>query len=356
VTVPPALISEILAEQTGIRRRIKQEKERPILHMDPVPADQPTTSLTSSRSPMQKVFYGPNGLRAGWRFLLFVLLFTIWNLVTRQVATRLPALQRIVEDAMHGIVTPKFVLAFESIGIIGLFLATLIMARIERKSFWSYGLSLSGALGSRFWQGVLWGLTLVSLEILGIFALHGFSFGGLALSGLALVKYAIVWAFGFFLVGIVEEFLFRGYAQFTLSQGIGFWPAAFFLSAVFGVLHLGNTGESWVGALSVMLFGLFACFTLRRTGTLWFAIGLHAAGDYAETFIYSVPDSGGMATGHLLNSSFHGPRWLTGGTIGPEGSVLDFAAFLLSFVIFAWLFPGSQNREPFGHAPKVAAP
>jgi len=320
--------------------------------MDPVAADQPTTSVTPSRSPMQKVFYGPNGLRAGWRFLLFVLLFSIWNLATRQVATRLPALQRIVEDAMHGIVTPEFELTFETVGIIGLFLATFIMARIERRSFWSYGLSLSGAFGKRFWQGVLWGLALVSLEILGIFALHGFSFGGLALSGLALVKYGIVWAFGFLLVGILEEFTFRGYAQLTLADGIGFWPAAFFLSAVFGAFHLGNTGESWVGALSVMLFGLFACFTLRRTGSLWFAIGLHAAGDYAETFIYSVPDSGATAPGHLLNSSFHGPRWLTGGTIGPEGSVLDFAAFLLSFVIFACLFPASKTERP---VPKDAA-
>ena len=67
-------------------------------------------------------------------------------------------------------------------------------------------------------------------------------------------------------------------------------------------------GEGWVGALSVMLFGIFAAFTLQRTGSLWFAIGFHAATDYAETFIYSVPDSGMLASSHLLNSSL-ADRW-----------------------------------------------
>lgn len=320
--------------------------------MDSLPVDQQTTSVISSRSRMQKVFYGPSGIRAGWRLLIFVLLLTIWRVATRQAIRLLPALHRIASHAIQGTITPDFALIFESAGILALCLATFIMARIERRSLWSYGLSLSGAFGKRFWQGALWGLTLVSLEILGIFALHGFSFGGFALSGLALAKYAMLWALAFLLVGIFEEFLFRGYAQFTLSEGISFWPAALFLSAIFGALHLGNSGENWVGALSVMLFGLFACFTLRRTGTLWFAIGLHAAGDYAETFIYSVPDSGVLATGHLLNSSFHGPRWLTGGTIGPEGSVLDFAAFLLSFVIFAWLYPVSKTDRPLAPASK----
>src|SRR3989442_350419 len=119
------------------------------------------------------------------------------------------------------------------------------------------------------------------------------------------------------LVGFSEEFLFRGYALYTLSTGIGFWPAAGLLSALFGAVHLHNPGESWIGGLSAGLIGLFFCFTVRRTGSLWFAIGLHAAWDYSESFVYSVPDSGAMVPGHLLNSSFHGPRWLTGGTVGP---------------------------------------
>jgi hypothetical protein len=57
------------------------------------------------------------------------------------------------------------------------------------------------------------------------------------------------------------------------------------------------------GALEVFLFAIFACLTLRRTGALWFAIGFHAAGDYAETFLFSVRDSGYAASWIFLNSS-----------------------------------------------------
>jgi membrane protease YdiL (CAAX protease family) len=126
----------------------------------------------------------------------------------------------------------------------------------------------------------------------------------------------------------------RAYALFTLSDGIRFWPAAGLLSGVFGAIHLGNGGETWVGALAASLIGLFFCFTVRRTGSLWFAVGMHSAWDYAESFIYSVPDSGVTVTGHLLNSSFHGPAWLTGGTTGPEASVFVFVIIGALFIVF----------------------
>ncbi len=62
--------------------------------------------------------------------------------------------------------------------------------------------------------------------ILLIRAFGGFSFGGLALRGSALWGYAVLWGVVFVVVGFFEEFLFRGYAQFTVATGIGFWPAA----------------------------------------------------------------------------------------------------------------------------------
>src|ERR1700693_1708887 len=161
------------------------------------------------------------------------------------------------------------------------------MSRIEKRSWCSYGIPIEGAFGKLFWQGIVGGLALVSAEILLMYALGGFSFGGLALSGVAIAKYAAIWGSIFLLVGISEEFLYRGYTLYTLATGIGFWPATILLSVLFGAVHLSNSGEDWIGASSVVLFALFACFTLRRTGNLWFAIGVHGAGDFAETFIYS---------------------------------------------------------------------
>lgn len=311
---------------------------------DPTVPSSPSPPAPAKASPLRRTFLGPNGIRAGWRFLIYlVLLLCFWG-----IGFRIPPVSRMQRSAAKGTLTPAFEFVIEVVFISSAFLAAFIMSRIEKGRFASYGIPLKGAFGRLFWQGVVWGLALESLEILLIYTLGGYSFGALALAGSTLLKYALLWAIGFVLVGINEEFTFRGYAQFTLASGLGFWPAAILLSVAFGAVHLFNPNEGWVGGLSVVMFALFACFTLKRTGNLWFAIGFHAAADYAETFIYSVPDSGFLATGHLLNSSLHaGPRWLTGGQIGPEGSIFVFVLLGLAFPLFAWLYP--EKQEPLAH-------
>jgi membrane protease YdiL (CAAX protease family) len=274
---------------------------------------------------------------------LFVALFFVLLLLVQGGMRLIPGLAATAKQAsQQGVTTPLLSLIFESVPLAIALLSAGIMGRIEKRPFGAYGMPWAEAFGRRFWQGAVWGLSFECLEMLGIYAFGGFTLGTLALRGSELMNYAVLWAMAFTIVGMFEEFLFRGYAQFTLASGVGFWAAAAILSAVFGAAHLLNPGEGWVGALSVFLFGMFACFTLRRTGSLWFAIGFHAAGDYAETFIFSVPDSGVLATGHLLNSSLHGPHWLAGGSIGPEGSVMCFVLFAIVFPAFQWAYPSKK--------------
>lgn len=319
-------------------------------NIDPIPPEPALTGTAPSavageKSFLREIFLGTNGIRAGWRLLLFLILIVPFQYLIIQRGLRLiPGFAEVMKAVQAGgPLTPYFQVILESAAILVVFLPASIMSRIEKRPFGAYGIPLRGVFGKLFWQGCLWGLAFESLEMLIIFALGGFSFGTLALADGPLVQYAILWAIGFVLVGIFEEFLFRGYSQFTLGSGIGFWSSAVLLSAAFGAIHLSNSGEGWVGALSVFCFGIFACFTLRRTGNLWFAIGFHAAGDYAETYIFSVPDSGLLATGHLLNSTMHGPRWLTGGTIGPEGSVMAFLMFAIAFAAFNWAYPSRKT-------------
>ena len=292
----------------------------------------------------KRVFYGRNGIRSGWRLIVYVAIFAAVLYLLQNALLKVPSIARVIRSARQGTLDPAAQLLSESTAIASAFGAAWIMSKIEKRKFRAYGLPLRSALGKTLWMGIVFGLLFETVEMLLISAMGGFSFGTLALAGTELAKFAGLWAVGFFMVGVFEEFLFRGYAQFTLAEGIGFWPSALLLSTIFGAVHLGNRGEGWAGALSVAMFGIFACFTLHRTGNLWFAIGFHAATDYAETFIYSVPDSGLLATGHLLNSTLHGPRWLSGGTIGPEGSAVDFVLMLAGFFVVALLFP-KQQRE-----------
>ncbi len=292
-------------------------------------APQPTSSKSSSFL-LESIFLGPQGVRAGWRAALYVALF----LLLISVAAMLGGLLHIAAFGQNGTITPSVLATQEGLAAICAIAAALILARLERRPFADYGTPLAQALGKNFWLGALWGIAAVSALMLVIRMLGGYSFGMVDLPPADAARYALEWAAAFFLVGMYEEFFFRGYLQFTLSSGMGFWPAGLLLSLGFGAVHLRNPGEGAVGALSVFVTGMFLVFTLRRTRTLWFAIGFHAAYDFGETYLYSVPDSGIVMPGHLLASSFHGPRWLTGGTVGPEASVFDFVIMAILFVVF----------------------
>jgi hypothetical protein len=103
--------------------------------------------------------------------------------------------------------------------------------------------------------------------------------------------------------------------------------------------------------LSVGLFGLLWCFTLRRTGTLWFAVGFHAMSDYAYMVLFAQPNTGNNGrslTGHLLNVSYHGPDWLTGGPRGTEASALEFLVLTLLSLAFARVYPRIEATGPKG--------
>jgi membrane protease YdiL (CAAX protease family) len=292
---------------------------------------------------VQWVFLGPNGIRAGWRMLIAVALFVLFALVIQAILKHIPPLEAWQHAQSRTAFTPALLILAEGVSVLSLVLAVLVMTFIEKRTFADYGWPGKEAFGKRFWQGVPYGFAMLTALMALIAAFHGFSHGGWALGRAEAVKYGVLYLIGFILVGIFEEFAFRGYLQATLASGIGFWPAAFVMAIVFGAIHLGNTGEAAVGALSAGSFGFLAAFTLWRTGNIWFAIGMHAAWDWGETYFYSVPDSGNLAQGHLLNSSLHGPNWLAGGSVGPEGSVFVFLVLVLAGVGIHFLFPAKQR-------------
>jgi CAAX protease family protein len=218
-------------------------------------------------------------------------------------------------------------------------LATWIVSRMEKRPLGDYGIPLRQALGTRFWEGSAWGFAMLSGVLLALRALGRFQIDSVSLTGSAVFRYALAWAATFVAVSWGEEFAFRGYWLFSFSRRMGFWPAALLISAVFGAAHLPNHGENALGILQVVEFGLLMCLTIRRTGNLWFAVGFHAAWDWAETFFYGTPDSGLLGTGRFLDTSVHGPKWLTGGSAGPEGSIIALFVLLLCALLIHLRFP-----------------
>jgi membrane protease YdiL (CAAX protease family) len=298
----------------------------------------PPVPVRPPRGLLEKIFLNDEGPRAVWRLLLYGL---IWITFSYGLQFVVAGLLGFTAEPF----SPQSILQENLLSFLAALGAALAMARLERRPVDTYGLPRVGSFGKLFWQGLLLGLVEVTV-LIGLIATFGrYSMGSLSLHGLEVARWGGLWFVAFVAVGLSEEYLFRGYAQYTLSQGIGFWPAAVVLSLLFGAAHLRNPGESYLGIAGVVATGLVFAFTLQRTGGLWLAVGWHASFDFGETFLYSVPNSGLVLEGHLSNASLHGAKWLTGGTAGPEGSVFSFLTMGVLVVAIHFLFPIRKTME-----------
>jgi len=288
------------------------------------PPSGPAFAAATQPSYVRTLFLGPDGLRPGWGFAFYAAIFY----ALQRFAVELAWARDLGSGGLWS------TLLEECGNLVAAIIPSIVLARVEGRPWGTYGLPGRRAFGRLFWIGTLWGFAAMSLLMFALYGLQCFAFGHIVLHGGRVARFAAYWAVMFLLVGLFEEFLLRGYSQFTLTRGIGFWPAAAALSLAFGLTHLRNGGEHWPGILAAACIGFFFCLTLRRTGNLWFAVGFHAAWDWGETFFYSVPDSGMISPGHLFSSSLRGPDWLSGGTVGPEGSVLCFVVIALAWIAF----------------------
>ena len=304
------------------------------------PSTKPAPEFAAATQPSyaRTLFLGPDGLRPGWGLAFYLAV----SFPLQSLASRLAWAHNFGASGLWSSLLEEFG------WVLAALLPAVALVQVERRSWGVYGLPATEKLAKFLAAGSFWGLAAISLLMISLRGASAFSFGHLALHGTRIAKFALFWAAMFLLVGFFEEFLLRGYTQYTLARGIGFWPAAIVLSLAFGLFHLRNDGEHWTGLLAAALIGFFFCFTLRRTGNLWFAVGFHAAWDWGETFFYSVPDSGMVAPGHLLTSSLHGAPWLTGGSVGPEGSVLCFVIIAATWVVFDRAYP--KPLPDIGHS------
>jgi uncharacterized protein len=183
------------------------------------------------------------------------------------------------------------------------------------------------------------------------------------LFGSDVLRLGALWLVGFLIVALLEEYLTRGYLQYTLAHGLaglykwafktrhsatlGFWTAAFLFSLLFSLGHKGIPDESPIGLLATGLVSMAFCLSLRRTGSLWWAIGCHTSWDWAQSFLYGVADSGSMVKFHLLATYPVGKPILSGGAIGPEGSIFVLAIlFLIVLIILSTLPRTGQSYAP----------
>jgi membrane protease YdiL (CAAX protease family) len=283
--------------------------------------------------PIRAILFNSVELRSGWRLALFIGAVAVLGRALVSLIARTGV-------DLDGAWTPSLFALLEVPSLAVTLAATALLARIERRSFGAYGLAPNAA-ARRAAVGAVWGFVMVAITFAAVMALGHAQFEGIALRGADAVRMTLAWLVASVLIGISEEVLFRGYALFTLASGIRFWPAAIVLSLLFGALHFfGKPNETVMDGINVTLIGLLLCFSIRRTGNLWWAIGYHAAFDFAQLFVFAAPNTGNggnpVATA-LLHVRWTGPAWSTGAQCGLEASV-----FVLPLVALgAW----SLQRE-----------
>lgn len=334
----------------------------------PPPTAQPEPAETRF---LKAILFGEHGVRAGWMVVLFLVLTVMVAGLTGLLTTL--ALKNLLH--LHtGKFTPVTSIIQETISVLGVLGAAAICTLIERRR----GRRLSDYYlrGPRrtwhFLVGSLAGVAALSLLVGALYEGHWLQFGAISLSGIQIWKFGVLWGIAFVLTGFFEEGSARCYMLFTLARGInywwalgtvatlsllaainphgngsggvyvmaglgvlpclrlhsrkapsvGFWCAAWVTSTFFGYIHTFNDGETWIGIFSAAFIGFIFCVSIRLTGSVWWAMGFHASWDWAQTFFYGTADSGFLPQGHYLTTNPAGPILWSGGSDGPEGSLL----------------------------------
>jgi len=336
------------------------------------------------------VLIGPHGLRAGWSILLFACIYRLFRIILGTIFYSAGLIGDTSDDSASS------VLIAESIPFISMVGAAVIIAFVEGRRVSSFNLAGPHRM-MRFLSGMAAGFAALSL-LVGTLAWGGWlGFGPAALSGAQALRYGALWCAAFLVVGAFEEGAFRCYLLFTLTRGVNFWwalaaviavclylfvtgggngawgvyaiaalgfipclllqqkaaqptgafwQAAWVTSTIFGYYHTHNNGENWIGVFAAGAIGFVFCVSVRLTGSAWWAIGCHAAWDWAETFFYGTADSGMRGPGHYLTASPAGnPLW-SGGSDGPEGSLLVLGVILILLLALLALYGRGKLQAP----------
>ena len=334
---------------------------------DPVfPAADAAPKLQPSR--LRWVVVGKEGLRAGWSILIFVLIFAA------VIRIELFAIQKTHLISEPTDADPDISLSFgfvnEALSAFAVLLATWIMSKVERRGR-SYGYGGPNKL-KLFLVGLGSGLFLISLLVFTLWKSGVLVIGHRLIFGVDVLRYGSLWFLAFGLVGLFEESLTRGFLLYTMTRGLaalyrslfktadgttlGFWSAAVVMSVIFYLGHTSNPGESPVGLLAVFVGGMFFCYGVWHTGSIWWGIGMHAAWDWGQSFLFGVADSGIMVQHHLLAAHPEGKPLLSGGTTGPEGSILIVGVLAVGSLIVFFTLPRGQYYDPPPSATEAPQP
>ncbi|MEU1868757.1 membrane protease YdiL (CAAX protease family) [Streptomyces ambofaciens] len=228
-----------------------------------------------------------------------------------------------------------------------LFVYGWVVRRTERRQ--ALDVALEGA-GAKLGWGTLIGVGMFSAVIVNLYASGHYEVDGLG---------SVPGAIGLvgFMAGAAatEEVVYRGVLFRIIEEHIGTYLALGLTGLVFGLSHLLNEDATLWGAVAIAIeAGFMLAAAYAATRNLWLTIGVHFGWNFAAGGIFSTVVSGNGDSEGLLDTTMSGPKLLTGGDFGPEGSVYSVGFGVLLTLVFLWLAHRRGNIVPFGARRRAA--
>ena len=227
--------------------------------------------------------------------------------------------------------------------VIILFLFMFWVKVIEKNALSSLGFV------KRNWLKYLARGILLSLLQMGVIALvyQVSGIGSFVLNELSLEPLLfILGLFPFWLLqGGTEEVATRGWLLTRIAARTNLPLAIAISSSLFGILHMGNAGVTFLSVLNIILDGVLAGLLFIYTDSIWLVVAQHGTWNYVQGNLLGFQVSGTGADASIFSFTMgDGPDWLTGGAFGAEGSIITTLVLLVSLVIVYRL---GERKEKF---------
>ena len=236
-----------------------------------------------------------------------------------------------------------YILYYELFSFVFILLLFIFWVKVIEKN----SLSSLGFVKRNWLKYLVWGIV-ISLIQMGVIALvyQVSGIGSFVLNELSLEPLLfILGLFPFWLLqGGTEEVATRGWLLTRIASRANLPLAIAISSSLFGILHLGNSGVTFLSVLNIVLDGVLAGLLLVYTDSIWLVVAQHGTWNYVQGNLLGFQVSGTGADASIFSFTMgSGPDWLTGGEFGAEGSIITTLVLRVSVVIVYLL--GERNER-----------
>jgi len=180
-----------------------------------------------------------------------------------------------------------------------------------------------------FVKGLAIGFGVMAATVLMITAVGNAQLQSSAGSAAVHAVHAVAWFLAEILGAAGEEVLYRGLIFILVTRLLGMRTAMVISALAFAAGHGANPGANVVWMVRLAVTGLLLAYAVFRSGTVWWATGYHAGWNFASAPLFGAVGSGFHDQGTVFTFSPSGNALITGGAVGPEGSVFAFLAVLI---------------------------